>query len=159
MVENSRARTHQALKTLSQWGLDPGSDGGENIAFSLVRQGGLSDCFQLSGDCTPYTAGGARGALHGQPAGDTGSPIAFLVDLGTSPPSVDQVDCTFEFDLNTGQVTLGGTFPGLASTLTFHVELLKSFADPDVGPTRLFGSRTSSDHAGYVLAVAHVAAS
>lgn len=153
-----RARTRHALTRLSHWGQDPSSDGGENIAFSLVRQGGLGDAFQVSGDCTPYTSGGPRGELHGQPAGDTGEPFAYITDFTTSPPSVRQLSCAFDFDLNDGKVTLTGPFPSRPSTLTFHVEKLKSFDDEGVGDTVLFCSHRSSDHAGYVLAVVHVAA-
>jgi hypothetical protein len=153
-----RAHTRHALHTLSEWGQDPSSDGGENIAFSLVRQGGVSDTFQVTGDCTPYTAGGVRGSLHGQPSGFTGEPVAYLNDFGTSPPTIDQISCTFDFDLNDGKVTLNGAFPDRPSTLTFHVERLKRFDDPGVGDTVLFCSNRSSDHAGYVLAVVHVAA-
>jgi hypothetical protein len=156
--KQERAKTRRALDTLADWGRDPGSDGGENVAFSLVRQGGLSNAFQVSGDCTPFTASGARGVLHGQPAGDTGAPAAYVVDLSSSTPTVDEIPCTFDFDLNAGSVTLAGAFPGTASTLTFHVERLKGFDDPGVGDTVLFCSQTSSDHSGYVLAVCHVAA-
>jgi hypothetical protein len=42
--------------------------------------------------------------------------------------------------------------------LTFHVERLKRFDDEGVGDTILFASSRSSDRAGYVLAVVHVAA-
>lgn len=153
-----RARTRQALTRLSHWGQDPSSDGGENVAFSLVRQGGVGDTFHVTGDCTPYTSGGPRGALHGQPPGYTGAPVAYLTDLTSSPPSVDQIDCTFDFDLNDGKVTLTGAFPDRPATLTFRVEKLKSFDDAGVGDTILFASHRSSDHAGYVLAVVHVAA-
>ena len=104
-----RARTRHAFQTLSEWGQDPTSDGGENIAFSLVRQGGVSDTMLVTGDCTPYTSGGARGALHGQPPGFTGAPVAYLNDFGTTPPTLDQLDCTFDFDLNDGKVTLTGS--------------------------------------------------
>jgi hypothetical protein len=152
-----RARTRHALKTLSEWGQDPTSDGGENVAFSLVRQGGVSDTMLVNGDCTPYTAGGARGALHGQPSGFTGEPAAYVSDFSTTPPSLDQLPCTFEFDLNDGKVTLTGAFPDRPSTLTFHVERLKGFDDEGVGDTLLFASNRSSDHSGYVLAVVHVA--
>jgi hypothetical protein len=155
---DERARTRRALKRLAGWGLDPSSDGGENIAFSLVRQGGVGDAFQVSGDCTPYTSGGARGTLHGQPPGFTGAPVAYITDFTTTPPSIDQIPCTFDFDLTPGKVTLTGAFPGRPSPLTFYVERLKSFDDPGVGDTVLFASRRSSDHAGYVLSVVHVAA-
>jgi hypothetical protein len=153
-----RARTRHALKRLAGWGRDPSSDGGENIAFSLVRQGGVGDTFQVSGVCTPYTSGGARGTLHGQPAGFTGAPVAYVNDFTTTPPSIDQIPCTFDFDLTPGKVTLTGAFPSRPATLTFHVELLKGFDDPGVGDTVLFASNRSSDHAGYVLSVVHVAA-
>src|SRR5580765_7757637 len=135
------ARTTHALKVLSGWGHDPGSDGGENIAFSLVRQGGVSDVLQVNGDCTPFTATGSRGVLHGQPTGDTGSPSCYTVDFSTVSPTVTQTPCTFEFDLNHGRVTLTGTFPGAPSPLSFHVELLATFDDPEVGDTVLFGTR------------------
>jgi len=151
------ARTEHALETITGWGRDPGSDGGENVAFCLVRQGAPGDAFEVTGDCTPFTLSGARGVLHGQPAGDTGAPIAYIPNFSTSTPSLDQVPCTFDFDLNSGEVTLSGAFPGLGSTLSFSVEVLKSFDDPG-GDTTLFVSRTSSDHAGYVLALQHVAA-
>jgi hypothetical protein len=156
--QHERARTGHALARLTAWGQDPGSDGGENIAFSLVRQGGLGNAFRISGDCTPFTPSGTHGVLHGQPVGATGAPVAYVDDFSTTPPTVSQVPCTFDFDLGAGRVELNGAFPGTPATVSFHVELLKSFDDPGVGDTVLFCSRTSSDHAGYVLAVCHVAA-
>ena len=151
-------RNRFALDALSGWGRDPTSDGGENMAFSLVRQGGVSDTMLVNGDCTPYSTGGARGALHGQPSGFTGEPTAYVSDFSTTPPSLDQLPCTFEFDLNDGKVTLTGAFPDRPSTLTFHVERLKAFDDEGVGDTLLFASNRSSDSSGYILAVVHVAA-
>lgn len=150
-----RAHTEHALEVLTHWGRDPGSDGGENIAFSLVRQGRVIDVLQVNGDCTPFTASGGRGVLHGQPPGDTGAPTSYRVDFSSVSPTVVQTPCTFEFDLNHGRVTLTGAAP---STLTFHVELAATFDDPEVGDTVLFTSRSSSDHSGYVLAVVHVGA-
>ncbi|MGO9729386.1 MAG: hypothetical protein ACLPN6_29260 [Streptosporangiaceae bacterium] len=153
-----RERTEHALQTLTEWGKDPNIDGGENIAFSLSRQGAPGDAFLVTGDCTPFTASGARGTLHGQPAGDTGAPIAFIDDFGGVTSSIDQVPCTFAFDLNTGEVSLHGSFPGPPSALHFGVEFLTSFQGND-GKNMLFYSGTSSDHAGYIIAVQLVAAS
>ena len=115
----------------------------------------MSDVLQVDGDCTPYTASGVRGVLHGQPAGDTGAPTSYTIDFSSVTPTVVQTPCTFEFDLNHGRVTLTGAAP---STLTFHVELAATFDDPEVGDTLLFTSRSASDHSGYVLAVVHVGA-
>ncbi len=151
-------RTEHALQTLTEWGKDPNVDGGESIAFSLVRQGAPSDAFLVTGDCTPFTPSGARGTLHGQPAGDTGAPIAFIDDFSSVTPTIDQVACTFAFDLNTGEVSLHGSFPGLASALHFGVEFLKTF-DGAGGKNILFYADSSSDHAGYVIAVQLVGAS
>ena len=150
-------RTEEALKTLTGWGRDPNSDGGENIAFSVSRQGAPSDAFLAIGDCTPFTPQGNRGVLTGQPPGDTGAPVACFIDFGV-PLSVNQVPCMFSFDLNSGKITLIGSFPGLPSSLDFTVEFDKRFQGAG-GDNILFHSEKTSDHAGYVIAVQHVAAS
>jgi hypothetical protein len=155
--QHEHARTQEALETVTQWGYDPGADGGESIAFSVSRQGAPSDAFLATGDCTPFTPQGHRGILNGQPPGDTGAPVAYVIDFG-SPLSVSQVPCTFSFDLNTGKVTLTGSFPGLPSTLDFTVEFDKRF-DGAGGENILFHSEKTSDHAGYVLALELVGAS
>jgi hypothetical protein len=54
-------------------------------------------------------------------------------------------------------VTLAGSFPDLPSSLDFTVEFDKRFQDAD-GYNILFHSGKTSDHAGYVLALQHVAA-
>ena len=80
MTETERhehALTEKALDRLATWGKDPNSYGGENIAFSLSRQGAPIDAFLGIGDCTPFTPHGKRGTLNGQPPGFTGAPIAF----------------------------------------------------------------------------------
>jgi hypothetical protein len=156
--EHERAETTKALDTLAKWGNNPNTDGGENIAFSVSRQGAPSDAFLAMGDCTPFTAHGARGTLNGQPAGSTGEPTAYFDDFSGSTPSINQVPCTFAFDLNTGTVTLDGAFPGLPASLHFTVEFLKGF-DGAGGENRVFCSKSSSDNAGYVLAIQLVAAS
>ena len=154
---HEHARTDEALETLTRWGRDPGTDGGENIAFSVSRQGAPSDAFLATGDCTPFTPQGSRGVLNGQPPGGTGAPVAYFIDFA-SPLSVNQVPCTFSFDLNTGKVTLTGAFPNLPSSLDFTVEFNKRF-DGAGGDNILFHSEKTSDHAGYVIAMQHVAAS
>jgi hypothetical protein len=105
------------------------------------------DAFLAIGDCTPFTPQGSRGVLNGQPAGDTGAPVAYFIDFGSSP-SVNQVPCTFSFDLNSGKVTLAGSFPNLPPSL-----------DGAGGENILFHSEKTSDHAGYIIAVQLVAAS
>ena len=66
---HEHVRTQEALETLTKWGRDPGTDGGENIVFSVARQGTPSDAFLATGDCTPFTPSGSRGTLNGQPPG------------------------------------------------------------------------------------------
>ena len=154
---HEHARTEEALEELTSWGRNPNSDGGENIAFSVSRQGAPSDAFLAVGDCTPFTPQGSRGVLGGQPSGGTGAPVAYFIDFGI-PLSVNQVPCTFSFDLNSGKVTLTGAFPSLPSSLEFNVEFDKRFDGAD-GDNVLFHSEKTSDHAGYVIAVQHVAAS
>jgi hypothetical protein len=149
-------RTEEALETLTRWGRDPNSDGGENIAFSVSRQGAPSDAFLAIGDCTPFTPQGGRGVLNGQPPGDTGAPVAYFIDFGI-PLSVNQVAGTFSFDLNSGKVTLTGSFPNLPSSLDFTVEFDQRFQGAG-GYNILFHSGKTSDHAGYLIAVQHVAA-
>jgi hypothetical protein len=148
-------RTQRALNTLTTWGKNPNIDGGENIAFSLVRQGAPGDAFLAVGDCTPFTPSGRRGILRGQPSGLTGAPIAY-VGIGSATPS--QVSVTLSFNLNTGKVSLTGSIPGLPATMQFTVEYLKGFVGGG-GKNLVFYSRQSSDHAGYVIAVQLVAAS
>lgn len=148
------ALTQKALDILTTWRKNPGTDGGENITFSVSRQGAPSDAFMAIGDCTPFTPSGKRGTLKSQPAGSTGAPIAYFDNYGT----VTQVPCTFAFDLNAGKVTLNGAFPGLPATLDFTVEFKKEF-DGAGGKNILFTSENTSDNAGYVIAVQLVAAS
>lgn len=157
---HEHARTDEALETLTRWGRDPGTDGGENIVFGVARQGAPSDEFLALGDCTPFTASGSRGTLSGQPPGSTGAPAACFVGFGgqAGPATVNQVPCTFSFDLNTGKVTLGGSFPNLPSSLDFTVEFVRRF-DGSGGENMLFHSEKTSDHAGYVITVQLVAAS
>jgi|SRR5271165_572990 len=156
--KHEHALTQKALDTLTTWGKNPNIDGGENIAFSLSRQGAPSDAFLGLGDCTPFTPSGKRGTLHGQPVGDTGAPIAYFDDFSTSPVTVNQVPFTFSFDLNKGKVSMSGAFPGLPANLDFTVEYFKEFEGND-GKNILFYSDKSSDNAGYVIAVQLVAAS
>jgi len=156
--KHERAMTQKALDTLTKWGKDPNIDGGENIAFSLSRQGAPSDAFLAIGDCTPFTPVGKRGILNGQPPPDTGAPIAYFIDFGGLPLTVTQVPCTFSFDLNKGKVSLSGAFPSLPTTLDFTVEYIKKF-DGAGGENLLFHSEKTSDNAGYIITVQLVAAS
>ncbi len=154
--KHEHALTEKALETLTKWGKNPGIDGGENISFSVTRQGAPSDAFIALGDCTPFTPSGHRGTLKGQPAGDTGAPMAYIDGDG---PTTQQVPCNFAFDLNHGKVSLDGSFPnGLPSHLDFRVEYFKEF-DGAGGKNILFYSDRSSDNAGYVIALQLVAAS
>jgi hypothetical protein len=157
-MSHEHTLTEKALETLTTWGKNPTIDGGENIGFSLSRQGAPSDAFLGTGDCTPFTPAGHRGILHGQPVGDTGAPIAFFDNFGGVTPTVDQVPFTFSFDLNQGKVTLKGAFPSLPGTLDFTVAYLKEFQGDD-GKNIVFYSEKTSDHAGYILAVQLVAGS
>jgi hypothetical protein len=156
--KHEHALTQKALDTLTTWGKNPNIDGGENIAFSVSRQGAPSDAFLATGDCTPFTPSGKRGTLKGQPAGSTGAPIAFFDNFAGATPTIVQVPCTFAFDLNAGKVTLKGAFPNLSGTLDFTVEFQKKF-DGAGGKNILFTSDATSDNAGYVLALQLVAAS
>jgi hypothetical protein len=152
--KHEHALTQKALDTLAEWGKDlPG----ENIGFSLTREGAPSDAFIGMGDCTPFTPSGKRGVLHGQPVGDTGAPVAYLVI-----PAFAQVPFAFSFDLNKGEVSLNGAFPPggdtiLAPTLTFTVEYIREF-DANDGTNILFHSEETSDNAGYIIAVQLVGA-
>ena len=152
------ALTQKALDTLTTWGKNPGTDGGENINFSVSRQGAPSDAFMAIGDCTPFTSSGKRGTLHGQPAATPGAPIAYFDNFGGANPTLDLVPCTFAFDLNAGRVTLNGAFPNLPAILDFTVEFRKEF-DGAGGKNILFTSENTSDNAGYVITIQLVAAS
>lgn len=155
---HEHALTQKALDTLTKWGKNPNIDGGENIGFSLSRQGAPSDAFLGFGDCTPFTPSGKRGILNGQPPADTGAPIAYFDDFSGSTPTLNQVPFTFSFNLNTGKVSLSGAFPGLPASLDFRVEFFKEFDGAD-GKNILFYSDESSDNAGYVIALQLVGAS
>jgi hypothetical protein len=157
--KHEHALTQKALDTLTKWGKNPNTDGGENINFSVSRQGAPSDAFMANGDCTPFTPSGKRGTLKGQPVGSTGAPIAYFDNFGGSTPTLQQVPCSFSFDLNTGKVYLSGAFPNsLPSNLEFRVEYFKQF-DGAGGENILFYSDQASDDAGYVIAIQLVAAS
>lgn len=152
--------TQRALDTLDKWGRDPASDGGENIVFSLSRQGAPSDAILVTGDCTSYapSANERRGILKGQPAGDIGAPVAYYDNFSGTSPALQQIPCTFSFDLDTGTVTLNGTFPGSAMRVSFTVRYLKEFVGAG-GRNILFYSPASSDDAGYLIAMQLVGAS
>ena len=156
--KHEHALTQKALDILTTWGKNPNIDGGENIGFSLSRQGAPSDAFLVMGDCTPFTAVGHRGILKGQPVASTGAPVAYIDDFSAAVPLIKKVPCTFSFDLNDGKVTLKGAFPSLPPTLHFRVEYFKEFQGND-GKNIVFYSDESSDHAGYVIALQLVAAS
>ena len=98
------ARTQRALDKITRWGRDPVGSGGENITFSVARQGASdpSDAFLGGGDCTPFTASGHRGTLTGQAPGFTGEPVAYFLDFGGSVVTVTPVSFAFTFDLNKG---------------------------------------------------------
>ena len=149
--------TQKALDKLAEWGNNPNSFGGENIAFSLSRQGAPSDAFLCTGDCTPFAPSGKRGTLNGQPAADTGAPVAYFIDFTQNNLPVIQVPCTFSFDLNQGKVSLSGAFPNLSPKLTFTVEYDKEFSAND-GYNILFHSEKTSGNAGYIITLQHVAA-
>lgn len=152
------ALTQKALDTLATWGKDPNAAGGENIAFGLSRQGAPVDGFMALGDCTPFTPSGKRGVLNGQPAGDTGAPIAYFDDFSSSQVVVNSVPFTFSFNLNTGKVSLNGAFPDLPTNLEFTVEYIREFVGGG-GKNLLFHSEKTSDSAAYIIALQLVAAS
>jgi hypothetical protein len=156
--KHEHALTEKALDILTTWGKNPATDGGENIGFSVSRQGAPSDAFLAFGDCTPFTPVGKRGILIGQPVGSTGQPMAFIDNFAGSTPAVIQIPCTFAFDLNSGKVSLNGAFPGIPANLHFTVEYLKEFQGAD-GKNIVFYSEKTSDNAGYVIAMQLVAAS
>ncbi len=154
--------TNKALDTLAAWGRNPNIDGGENITFSVARQGANPlDAFLAAGDCTLYTATGARGILHGQLPGDTGEPVAYFLDLSGNPGTpvcTNQVNFTFSANLNNGKITLNGPFPGMGSKLEFGLEYLKEFTGGG-GKNLIFYSENTSDNAGYVIDFQLVSAS
>lgn len=69
-----------------------------------------------------------------------------------------EVPFKFAFDLNTGQVSLKGSFPNLPANLNFTVEYLKEFVG-DGGRNVLFYSEKTSNHAGYIIVLQLVGAS
>ncbi|TKC85890.1 hypothetical protein FAZ69_21430 [Trinickia terrae] len=156
--QHEHALTQKALNMLATWGKNPSIDGGENIAFSVCRQGAPSDAFIGSGDCTPFTPTGPRGTLNGQPAGFTGAPTAYFDDFSSSSPTINQVPFNFSFDLDSGKISMSGAFPDLPGSLEFFVEYIREF-DGRGGKNILFHSEQASDNAGYVLAVQLVGAS
>ena len=76
------------------------------------------NAFLTEGDCTPFVPSGKRGTLHNQPP-PLAAPVAFFI---TSARGVEQVPLAMEADLNSGTVTLKGSFPESASTLEYRLE-------------------------------------
>jgi len=150
--------TEKALDTLASWGKNPGALGGENINFSVSRQGAPSDAFLAFGDCSHFAPSGRRGTLLGAAPNFTGAPAVYIDNFGGATPVLNQLPVTFSFDLNKGVVTLIGAFPGLPGNLQFSVEYLKTF-DGAGGKNILFYSERMSDNAGYILAMQLVGAS
>src|SRR5205807_6727525 len=100
----------------------------------------------------PFTPSGGRGILKGQPAGNTGAPVACFDNSGGALDILQQVPCTFSFDLNTGKVHLSGAFPNnLPSNLEFGVEYFKQFDAVGVEHI-LFYSDQTPDNPGYGIA-------
>lgn len=62
------------------------------------------------------------------------------------------------FDLNSGKVTLTGSFPNLPSSLDFTVEFDQRIQGAG-GYNILFHSEKTSDRAGYLITAQQVAAS
>jgi hypothetical protein len=150
--------TEKALDTLTTWGKNPGALGGENINFSVSRQGAPSDAFLAFGDCTKFVPDGKRGTLRGAAPGLTGAPAVYIDDFGGATAVLDQRPIAFSFDLNKGVVSLSASIPGLPAHLHFSVEYLKTF-DGAGGKNILFYSEKMSDNAGYILAMQLVGAS
>jgi hypothetical protein len=106
-------QTEKALDEITQWARELAAggspDGGVNITFAIARQGShtITNAFLTEGDCTPFVPSGKRGTLHNQPP-PLAAPLAFFI---TGTHGVDQVPLAMEADLNTGTVTLKGTFP------------------------------------------------
>jgi hypothetical protein len=157
--QQEHARTQRALDKITKWGRDPVAASGENITFSIARQGASdpADACLAGGDCTPFTASGHRGTLKGQPPGFTGEPFAYFLDFTGSAVSVTSVSCQFTFDLNRARATRQGPFPNLSSTLKFAVEFFKEF-EGGGGRNIVFTSDSASDKEGYVLTVQLVGA-
>src|ERR1700722_5664806 len=122
-------QTEDALNEITRWAreLSAGGspDGGVNITFAIARQGShtITNAFLTEGDCTPFVPSGKRGTLHNQPP-PLAAPVAFFI---TSARGVDQVPLAMEADLNSGTVTLKGSFPESASTLEYRLEYLEQF--------------------------------
>lgn len=153
---DKHALTQKALDRLTKWGKNPTIDGGENIHFSVSRQSAPSEPFLAFGDCTLFSPSGKRGTMTGQPAGSSGAPVAYFDNSGGALEILEQVPCTFSFDLNTGKVHLCGAFSGkLPPKLEFRVEYFKQF-DAAAGENILFYSDQASDNAGYVIAIQRV---
>jgi hypothetical protein len=151
--KHEHALTQKALDRLTKWGSHPNVEGGENIHFSVSRQGAPSDPFLAFGDCSLFMPIGKRGTLIGQPVGNTGAPVAYFDNSGGALEILEQVPCSFSFDLNTGKVYLSGAFPSkLPRKLGFRVEYFKQF-DGGSGEKILFYSAPPSDNAGYVIAM------
>jgi hypothetical protein len=156
MDKHEHALTQKALDRLTKWGMNPNIDSAETIHFSVSRQGAPSAPFLAFGDCTLFTPIGKRGTLAGQPAGSSGAPVAYFDNSGGALEILEQVPCTFSFDLNTGEIHLSGAFLNkLPPKLEFRVEYFKQF-DGATGENILFYSDQSSDHAGYVIAMQRV---
>jgi hypothetical protein len=147
-------QTEDALNEITRWARELAAggspDGGVNITFAIARQGShtITNAFLTEGDCTPFVPSGKRGTLHNQPPPQP-APIAFFI---TDTHGVDQVPLAMEADLNTGTVTLKGTFPEIAPTLEYRLEYLERFTEGGIGKSIVFYSKSDkpSDKAGYI---------
>ena len=147
-------QTEKALDEITRWARELAAggnpDGGVNITFAIARQGShtITNAFLTEGDCTPFVPSGKRGTLHNQPPPQP-TPIAFFI---TGTHGVDQVPLAMEADLNTGTVTLKGTFPEIAPSLEYRLQYLERFAEDGIGKSIVFYSKSDkpSDKAGYI---------
>jgi len=146
-------QTEKALDEITHWARELAAggspDGGVNITFAIARQGShtINNAFLTEGDCTPFVPSGKRGKLHNQPPPQP-APVAYFI---TGTGGVDQVPLAMEADLNTGTVTLKGTFPEIAPKLECRLEYLERFTD-EIGKNIVFYSKSDkpADKAGYI---------
>ena len=131
--------------TPRNWRPSHGSDG------TQAPTAGRTSCLGWPRRVRPATRSWPWGIAHpslppgvaepslGSRRGPRGAPATCFVGFGgqAGPATVNQVPCTFSFDLNTGTVTFGGSFPDLPSSLEFTVEFAHRF-DGSGGENMLF---------------------
>ena len=136
--------TEQALTQVYDY-ISPGTNEGISFSLSRLTDDLFTDSFLAGGDISLFTPSGRRGSIRSQQSN------GWMLSSSGGAPSQFPIELTV--DLSSGTASGSWTLPdGAAQTPTFEVQHVKTVSRPE-GTLVLFAGETSSDDAGYSLAL------